>query len=75
MAQTEKREDVPCIPLPKSGRDEVFGLSRSTIKRWEKKGYIKLRRFKLPGAKASSVCIPVAETWAFIKSRDGFDLT
>jgi len=65
-----------CIPLPKSGGDEVFGRSRSTWLRWESKGFIKLRRFKIPGAKhATTVCIPLEAAEEFIKTREGFDLT
>ncbi len=67
-----------CIPLPKMGGDEVFGRSRTTWLRWEKAGFIKLRRFKLPRSKRATpctTCIPYVAAKQFIDSRDGFDLT
>ncbi len=76
MKQSTETPLPPCIPLPKIGGDEVFGRSRSTWYAWEKKEFIKLRRFKIPGSKrATSVCIPRAEAAEFIRKREGFDLT
>ena len=75
MKAYELNPELTCIPLPKSGGDEIFGRSRSTWLRWEKKGFIKLRRFKIPGAKhATTVCIPRKEAAEFIEKREGFDL-
>lgn len=62
---------IDCFPLPKSGRDPFFGFSGTFWRRCERDKLIKLKRFALPGRRASAVCVPYAEAAALLK-KHGF---
>ena len=68
MPTADDSQQSPCFPLPKTGLDPHFGFSATWWRNREKEGYIKLNRLKLPGKRATRVCVPFNEAKAMIDS-------